>query len=293
MRNIIIGLLLCSAIHAECAEVTISKTENTATIDMATSGTCQPTFIEHFSRQSLYNTYSNQQPSYALISQEFELGTGCFESYNPASVTVTSRPIEVSTGKIGGSQNWSFTTQGIIGAVEEGTLWGLYRVEMPGCCSSSKTTRYFSLDTGKLLISSTGPLLDISFSKQVESGRQVSRYVGVEDNTASLRNANTKSIATIYFSDRKSMKEAVDVYGEGKLGKEDWSLAEIGFKGKDAGTNSLMTSETTNFPVHVVLHCRCDAPPLVIDLPYTADGLDIESATISGVHGITLQKSHP
>lgn len=157
--------------------------------------------VEQFSRQSIYTNYKDRSQSYRLISQQFELGSGCFEGYNPAKITVTAKPIDITSGKIVEKSIWSFTTEGVTGEITQPHGSQLYQVEIPGCCETKNTTRYFSLYTGKLLASSTGSLLGITFEGLFDSGSHVylSRIVAVEDNLASLPYATTKSIATVYF----------------------------------------------------------------------------------------------
>jgi hypothetical protein len=67
---------------------------------------------------------------------------------------------------------------------------------MRGCCADEATAKYFSLDTGRLVASSTMPLLQIQV---IDIKENRTRFVGAESNVAASPQASAKAMATLFF----------------------------------------------------------------------------------------------
>jgi hypothetical protein len=290
--TIILSFLACVSFAEAGSMVTVGKAANTAMLDTTTAEACTPSLREHFYRHSVYQLSPHRSGHHALIQQEFDIGQGCFEGYSPAKVTVSAKPLNAKSGRVGARRLWSFTTEGVSGEVETGDFWGLYRIDMPGCCGSARTSKYFSLETGKLVGSTTKRMLEMSFVDKYDSRGVVERrFISVEDNIASSPQASTKAIATIFYADAYALEETVSVSGNGKLGSEDWWVSESYFMGQDSEVQGLALSGSEEAKIRVVLKCRCDAEPLDIDIPVSAAGLNISTSVVKGPKGISLAKS--
>jgi hypothetical protein len=296
MRALSALLLLClgvSASHAADIPVVVGRSESTATLDTSTASSCQPTILEHYTRYAIYGHGFERTQQQSLIRQTFDVGSGCFEGFNPASVSVEAVAIDTHTGRQGKDKLWSFTTEGASGSVQTSMLWGLYRVDMPGCCGSADTIKYFSLDSGKFVASSTGRILEIDFTSHRDNhGISVRRFVTVEDNIAASPHARTKAIATVFFADGHGMRETLSIHAPAAIEKQDWWLADIGFAGEDpTRANIAVAGDATHPAMHALLKCRCDKTKDVdLVLPVALDGMAEKGARLTGPDGITLVK---
>jgi hypothetical protein len=267
-----------TATTASVANVTISTSQDSTTLDMSTAGSCRPTLIDQFTRRMLHQVPPYEEHTYYLVTQKFVVGEGCFEGYNPALVTVQAQAIDVKTGRVGHKKLWSFSTAGIDGRVDAWLSGPLYRVDMPGCCAAEKTFKYFSLNTGRLVASSTVPLLQIDRTDTREF-----QYVGAESNLASSPQAPTKAMSTIFFGDNDGLIETVSISSPESYGSEDWGVQTLEFQSKPSNQASLVAKASDRPLLHIVLGCRCDAPLVDIFLPVARSGIDVsEEAKILG-----------
>lgn len=264
--------------------IPLAKTISSITIDPSTADTCRPTVVENFTRHSVWKIGDHPSPRFALITQKFQVGSGCFESFDPARAVVSAKVVDINTGKVGKGNLWLFTTQGVSGEIES----ELYRVDMPGCCGSSPTSKYFSLSTGKLVSSSTGSLISVNSTQDHDL-----RYVSVEGNIASSRQSKAYGIATIYLGDTEALLETLEVSAGNKFDSEEWWVDSVGWKGKDATIKGLAVANFSEAVVHVVLRCRCEATPISIEVPMNQHGFVADKAEIAGLNGVTLSmKKH-
>ncbi|MBI3901833.1 MAG: hypothetical protein HY306_02650 [Nitrosomonadales bacterium] len=282
--------------------IAIGQSSNLAILDTKTADSCEPTLTEHFSRYSIYQLSPYQTGHHVLIEQQFDVGRGCFEGYSPAKVSVSAKHLDAKFGGVDKKELWSFTTEGISGDVLGSVLHGVYRVDMPGCCSAAKTSKFFSLETGRLIGSTTSerlssaPLLKVDFVDRYDSqGVVEARFISAEDNIASTPQTPTKAIGTIFLANRLSVVETISILGEGQLGTEEWWLSEFNLDKEnypeELSKEVMSLSGKDMAKIHIKLKCRCDAKPLDITIPLTINGLNEKSSIINGSAEISLVRT--
>jgi hypothetical protein len=252
---------------------TVHTSLDVAILKQGESG-CRPTLIEHYTRHLLHELPPYRSGKYLLVTQRFSVGTGCFEGNDPATVKVDGQPIDVETGKVDGHLSWSFTSQGTEGRIDPFGSGDLYRINMRGCCADEATAKYFSLDTGRLVASSTVPLLQIQVT-DIKENRN--RFVGAESNVAASPQASVKAMATLFFGDDEGVLETVSISSHEAYGSEDWGVTELNFPGSQASIG-LRSMEKAS--LHIVLSCRCDSAQVDLTIPVLGAGIDVDGSVI-------------
>jgi hypothetical protein len=293
--GVFLALSLSSGNAGDFATIGTARSE--ITIDKTHTEECGEyvNFVEKFTRFTLFK-YDWQQKKHYLIRQDFELGQGCFEGYNPAQVTVTANALDPIKGTVGTRTEWQFSAAGASGDVAGYPFQGLYKVTLPGCCAASAVDKYFSLITGNFIMASTIRPLLLDLAEQ-----RSQRYIAAEANTAAERWNNAKNIATLFLGNPKSNLQRVYVNSsDTKLSSEDWDVAQLNFAGakvKNGGgdptadnqTHTLFkSSEIAGLSIQMVLRCRCDSPEIHISLPLQLERFDIEHATVRGIDSVSL-----
>lgn len=293
MRTLLIALLHFAFVLTaqEGGKFTIATAPNDAIFDSGKLNECPTNLVERFSRFSIY---APPQAESMLITQKFELGQQCTDGFFPAKVEVTSNPIDLKTGKVNPKKVWSFSTSGVSGEVLLANL-GVYRVDSPACCATTDTSTYFSLNTGELIGSAT-EIADSgqkAFLQTATANPAKRRFISLEDNCASLPQGTRKSIATIFYSDEKSILERLTLSSKASGDEEEWTVAEFNFVGHEKYETKLELAdekELSKEKIHLLLTCRCDAQPLDIILPLSPDGLNQKAAQITGLQGVIWSK---
>lgn len=259
----------------------IGSAENSLVIDTSTSNTCQVTQIEKYSRFLLYE-YERSTHKKFYIQQDFEIGTGCFEGYSPASITVTAKNIESETGKLSQDIAWAFDAEGVRGGIDELYSYSLYKVEMPGCCGAAEVDKYYSLKNGKLVISSTIQPLKIDIANTEKLG-----YIGVHGGADT---SNKNSIATIIYGTNESEMQKISIQSA-KSGDEEWIVEKLKFSESDKQVLTLFKREDfKGISIDIELNCRCDREPVKIVLTMNGDRINAASAQISGADDMSVKE---
>src|SRR5205085_2052560 len=99
LSGLLLALLFASAHASDFVSVGNARSE--IKIDKTRSEECSEyvNFIEKFSRFTLFK-YDWEQKKYYLIKQDFELGQGCFEGYNPQKINVAANVLNPNTGAV-------------------------------------------------------------------------------------------------------------------------------------------------------------------------------------------------
>jgi len=273
----------------------IKQNSDTITISPNLTEDCNglPAVTERFSRQLLHRDKSTN--AYSIIVQDFEVGTGCFEGYSPANISLAAFPIEVNSGKVGSAPSWTLKTHGMHGEPEYdfGPAEGLYRIDLPGCCAARNTFDYVSLDTGKIVASTTGPMLEVVFRDKDQSSGSRPRLVAFEDANASFPLAKAESTeeiaAALIFSDYREIKEAVGIMGARCTGGATNVL--MNFAGLDQLETVIVESPVSKKPFNAIVNLTldCDENHVEMTLPVLPSGLDIANAKLKGAAGIHLE----
>jgi hypothetical protein len=293
--------LSCAAAQASDF-VAVGNARSEIKIDKTRSEECSEyvNFVEKFTRFTLFK-YDWEQKKYYLIKQDFEIGQGCFEGYNPQKITVAANALNANSGAVAANTAWQFSAEGALGAVAEYPFAGLYKVDMPGCCAAAPVAKYYSLTSGKFIMASTiRPLLLDLVTLHSQ------RYIAVEDNTAAARWDNVENIATIFLGNHTDNLQMVSVHSsDAEFNRDEWMVTQLNFTGKkakdaasDANANEqthtiYKSSEMSGLALQIVLTCRCERPELNIAIPLEADRLDIKHATISGADAVLLDNLPP
>lgn len=266
-------LLACRAPNAFAADAGLTvRTDSDAAIISPRPDSCGPTLVEHYTRYLLHELSPFGSKKFLLVTQRFRVGTtDCLEGNDPASIDVEGHPIDVRTGAVDPRSAWSFTTTGTEGRLDPFTSGPLYRVDMRGCCAAENTAKYFSLDTGHLVASSTVPLLRIQVT-DIKADRN--RFIGAESNIASSPQASMKAMATLFFGDDEGVLQTVSISSQAPYGHEDWGVSELSLPGNQPVT-ALRSTARTN--IHVVLGCRCNSAPIDLTVPVSDVGIDISA----------------
>lgn len=172
-----------------------------------------------------------------------------------------------------GKSIWSLSTQGWAADIYT-DAGDFYRVFMPGCCGSSDTYVYFSLENGKHLLDATGPLMKV----QLSEGDYVAgnRSVAVMDNASSLAqrfadDAGTKdAIAVVYMGLGEEAAESIVVH---RTSDDECNLNEIVLivDGKEQPGDSVLKvrflSPDSGIFIRGKLDCVNDTGELTFDVP--------------------------
>jgi hypothetical protein len=277
---------------ASAANVVIGASQDSATLDTSTLDACHhPTLVEKFTRRRLHRAGQDEGSPYYLITQQFAVGeNGCFEGYRPATVSLDARRIDVKTGKLERVPVWSFSTDGIDGQVERDSHGPLYRIDMPGCCDALDTSKYFSLDSGRLVASTTVPLLTIE--RVEKTGPDQLQFIGAESNLASSPQAPRGAMSTVFLGDRNGLVETISISSAEPNNSEGWSVEMLAFQTAPTLPRYLVTDPAGRPLLHIVLSCRCEAPPVDLLLPVTRKGIEITDEVRSAA-GVKLTKNGP
>jgi hypothetical protein len=284
MKSFFIILLYTIPLSAFANNVIVDSGENIATLDTSTAGSCQVSLVEKFSRFAIAQAPAHTKENHILIKQDFETGKGCFEGYRPQKITVKANPIDIRSGKVSEKKIWEFTEFGVSGEVNEGFSSGLYTIKEPGCCSASDTLKIYSLNTGTLIGSSTVPLIGIGLANT-----NFWRFLTIEDRNASSPHGSKEALATLYYSDVRSIKEIVEISGSAKKG-DIWIVSDFYFEKNESGNISKSKWHTvfngagfSDQKLHISAWCMCEEEPKAeIVIPLLQDGLNIDSAVIKG-----------
>jgi len=272
----------------------IRQAPDIITITPNLSGGCneRPTAVERYSRQLLH--YDHSINNYSIIVQNYEVGTGCFEGYSPANVSLAAFPIDINSGKMGSTPLWTLDTHGARGELvhDFGPTEGLYRIDLPGCCAAIDTFDYVSLDTGKIVASATGPILEAVFRDKDNTTRWSPRLIAFEDANASFplakAESTTPAAATLFFSDYKEIKEAVSITGVGCDHRS--TNVKMNFAGSDQ--SQIVTIESSSSKPHLStilsLSFDCNEDHVELTLPVLPSGFDIANAKFKGTSDIHL-----
>lgn len=294
VRARLLSVLACAAQAigiASASTVIVGTSQDSATLDTSTPDLCRhPTLVEKFTRRRLYEASLEEGAPYYLVTQQFAVGqNGCFEGYRPASVAVDARRIDIKTGKVERKPVWAFSTDGIDGRFDTDTGF-LYRIDMPGCCESENTSKYFSLDSGRLVVSTTVPPLIV---RRIEkSGPDQFQYIGVESNLASSPQATREAMSTVFLGDRNGIVETISITSAGPNNNEAWVVEMLDFQTEASPPRHLATDPAAAPLLHIVLSCHCDAPPVDLLLPITRAGIEITDEVQSAA-GVKLTKNGP
>jgi hypothetical protein len=281
--------LLFAAVHVPARAsdfVAIGNARSEIKIDKTQTEECSEyvNFVETFSRFTLFK-YDWEQKKYYLIKQDFALGQGCFEGFNPQRVTVTANPLNQASGVVANTVAWRFATDGASGGVADYPFAGLYKIDMPGCCAAAPVAKYFSLRSGKFIMASTIRPLMLDLIEQ-----RAQRYIGIEDNTAAARWGNVKNIATIFLGDNAANLQMIAIHSADTVfDGEEWMATQLNFVGQDANEQTHSVFKNAAVPaLRIVLACRCERPELTLTVPLDANRIDNKHATITGANGIVL-----
>jgi len=245
--------------------------------------------VEHFTRYLIHSV-----PPYAIwpkdkagphyfVTQEFEVGRGCFEGFNPAKVSLKANIIDLKTGAVAPHLVWAFSTEGISGAEQIWDMGGLYRIEVPGCCASEDTHKYFSLDTGKLVGSST-----TENSLKVEyPSKDGTRYITMESNLSSSPEGKKKALATLFYGDKSAVVQKIAIMKNSD--NDDWSVSGLEVAGHDPRQTQISPKPGENLKLHITMVCRCE-DKLDMVIPVSASGVDIKHAVITAIKGVQLEE---
>jgi hypothetical protein len=239
------------------------------------------TSIERFARHFLFqHDYKNN--SYYLITQNFEVGEGCFEGYDPANVSVAAQSIDLRTAKVSKQIVWMFSTKGIKGERDIGK--DLYKVVLPGCCGLSTTTKYFNLHSGRFVGSSMLQPLTLDNLTPAE------RHIMVELGSSSDYMGKERGIATIYYSDGKDIKQELVVrlpHNTSPL----CNMSRLQFTGQAEHKRWYSLPRQSPFEgVSFVAEISCEQfDNIIIEIPIISDALAIGKATIKGATGIKIE----
>jgi hypothetical protein len=289
-RILILLILSCPFLlyltDASATSIVIAKNDSSLTLDPQTATSCQPTTVENYARLTVINVSTQQQPEFALLTQQFEVGTGCFEGYQPAHVRVSAQRLNIKTGQAEPNILWSMNSDGIQGAVQSYDAKMLYRIDMPGCCGASDTAKYYSLLTGKLIASATGHLLSVNAIDE-----HATRFIGVEDNIASSRQGDTTAIATIFLGDNQAQIETLSVKAPTSYAQEDWWIESLHWRGQHTSQNNLTVKQFMEATLALRLKCRCAAEDIVMQIPLNTQGFANDQAIITGLDGVSVRKT--
>lgn len=287
MKYLILTLMAVS-FFASAHVVKFESKPTSIAIDTTTLNSCLVTTIENYTRLNIHK-YAAPSNEHALIAQNFETGSGCFEGYNPEKIIVTAQRIDLKTGKVDAQPKWVLEAQGSSGLIED----GMYKVESLGCCSSVTTTKYFSLITGKLITSATTDLMKISNNKTFDN-----LYIGVEANTASLPEKNGGNIATIITGDKNGIIEKLQINSE-TLAENEWDVNSISFTyQKDQpmysnGKTEYISDGISNkkgIELNIELTCRCEHDPIKISLIIINTNIDLASSLWNFKDKVSVKK---
>lgn len=260
-------------------ENVIRKGANSFAIDPTTSEACTVTATERYERNFLFQQeYSTKQ--YNLITQNFEVGEGCFEGNSPAAVSLASRRIDVKTAEVSKNDIWSFSTKGVSG---ERYRNAIYKVIYPGCCGATDTAKYFSLYTGKLLGAANSKPLILSIPNT-----QKNRYLFIQDDNASEYLGREGKI-TIFYSDREQIKQQISINVDDNSLKYFYCSETFKFADKDGEQYDLWHKSDFE-DVSVSINLECEPGQATITIPIIHDSLSVDNATIQGSLGIKLEK---
>lgn len=287
-RPFLVSILLSAyASGVLAAQTSIATATDSSVLDTDTFPDC-PTLIERFTRHLIHRVPDKSPDTYYLVTQHFVVHDRCAEGYDPALVTVDARPLNVRTGKVGRKAVWSFSTAGITGGVDAWVTGPLYRVTMPACCTTDETFKYFSLNTGRLVVSATTPLFVVSRS----DGKQV-QYVGAESFWASSPQAPAPAMATLFLGNDDGALEIVSISSAEPYGEKPWAITKFEMPGTAEPHPTRLDVEASAKPlVHLVLACDCDAPDVDLTLPIAQTGIEVGDAKISG-SAVELKKRTP
>jgi hypothetical protein len=296
VRARLLAVLACAAQAigiASASTVVVGTSQDSATLDTSTPGLCHhPTLVEKFTRRRLYQAGSGEEAPYYLITQQFVIGeNGCYEGYRPASVSVDARRIDVKTGKLERGPVWSFSTDGIDGGFDRDSHGLLYRIDMPGCCESQDTSKYFSLSSGRLVVSTTVPLLIVKRLEK-KSGPDQRQYIGVESNLASSPQAPPGAMSTLFLGDTNGIVETISIASAEPSNSEGWSVETLELQPTPIHPRDLAIDPADKPLLHVVLSCHCDAPSVDLLLPITRTGIEITDE-LQRAAGVKLTKNGP
>ena len=283
---ILLGGLVCGAYPVLAVPgVTIASGGSSLVLDTSTTNACSPTVVERFTRHALIAVKNRPQPQYALLRQFFEIGSGCFESFHPARVSLTASPLDIRSGKLGSKPLWSVTTEGISGEIADFLGSRLYRVTMPGCCGAAETSAYFSLRTGKLVASSAdAPLLSVASMAEHDI-----RFVSVESNIASSPRGEAGALATLFIGDSEALRQTITVSSASAAGR-DWWVESLRWRGDEGSPTTRVVGRFPDAVADLVLRCRCEeVGPVIIALPIAGTELNLDQVQVSGLPDVMLK----
>jgi hypothetical protein len=288
MRQLTTTILLLMPILCQLSfasdGVVVGKGSSTLTMKPDTASECRVTTIEKYRRHFLFEYDYDKKHSY-LITQDFEVGEGCFEGNNPANVSVTAKKIDVLSGHVSDETVWSFSTKGNSGGRAAYPLEGLYAVTYPGCCGASDTTKYFSLFSGKLLgASALNPLMiEIPNTSKV-------RYITAQDERAADYMGKKPGAATFFYSDKENIRQELLITVPGGRAAH-CILTGFKFEGKEEGDRSYSLWNKSTFEgFSIVAELNCDRAGVIsIELPVIADMLSPKKAKIKGAPNIKIE----
>lgn len=292
MKKYITLLALLMLSTASAAEsINVASAESKISIDPKTINECNLTSVESYTRHLIFK-YDYKKPSYYLITQKFEVGTGCFEGNNPEKIVVTAKNLDPKTGKVEEPTSWHFETDGVTGVEFNLNYDQLYKVDIPGCCSSEATYKYYSLNTGKLVSSST---VDLRAIANIKSNTQI--VIGAESNIASSPLKKNNSIASLFLGDRNGIFQEISIISK-KYSEEDWYIESMNFvfdkEAKQFYKNSPIYSVSgaegyKGITFNLVLNCRCEHNPLIATFKMGVSAVDIPSSFTNESKDIELK----
>ena len=260
--------------------ILIGKGVNTISINPNTASDCIVTSTERYERNFLFQ-YDQNKNDYYLVTQRFEVGEGCFEGFDPASVSLTAKKINVRTGKSSSKKSWSFSTKGISGERENYPMNGIYKVRYPGCCGALDTFKYFSLYTGNMLGAAYLKPLVLEIPNEHKF-----RFIFLQDDNASEFLGKGGQI-TVFYSDKESIKQQLFITVS-NAPDPFYCDVNLRFDDKEGEMYELWNkSEFDGLPI--VIKINCGTGTSIISIPVVSDKLSIDKAVITGALDIKLQ----
>lgn len=272
---IFIFITICHQLTFAADEVIVANGAATLAIKPQTAADCAVTMIERYQRFFLFQSHRISQSLNLLVTQNFEVGEGCFEGYDPAKVKVTANSIDVRTGRISKETAWSFTASGNGGNIAEYPLDGLYLVTYPGCCGGKNTNKYYSLLTGKLVgaTSLTPLVLRIPNTPKI-------RYITAQDERASDYVGSKPGAVVLFYADETQVRQELVVTSPDQA-NDYCSLTGFKLAGQSDVEMGYDIWKTTTFEgISIVAEIDCVRSSITLEIPVVADRLSTDKAVV-------------
>ena len=289
---IITLIIFCPYANAKDKYVILDKDHSEFTIDLSLKeGVSYQHNIEKYVRNYLY---MNKKDKYFLIKQRVEFGKGPFEGYNPAKITVSSYGLDLKTGKIQKKAFWRFVSDGIIEGIDPFCNNYLYWIKKPGCCGAPDINKYYSLNTGKLIASTTHEIIKIYNAETREY-----RYLGIEDEIISEKSEFGEILTTLTYSDENDTRQKFDIIVKGIENKNveakyfQWTLVNLEIlntKNDGYEYNIFNKKDFSGVDIKIKFKCSCDNPLITIIIPIINDHIDYKTIKYEGAPDISFDE---